>query len=410
MILFGIEKRFYFTAALLIIAGCTLSVFGEGSKKELISNHIKLLKGPLSALNKKPKDKPKQIGRPKYIRGIHLTPWTAGSRKAKERINKMLDETELNAVVIAIKEVAGEVYIGGVKSAEELNTNASRIPGLRKYVRELKEKNYYTIARVVIFKDDLLARIKPEWAVRDSSGAVWQDYSGYAWIDPFDKASWEYNLDISLQAVKLGFDEIQFDYIRFPSDGRISDCRYDQVFTSTSGVSALVEFLKKARKQINAAGAKFSIDVFGLATTNLHDMGIGQKIVEMTECVDYVSPMVYPSHYYKTTYGIDNPNKEPYLTVYLSLQGAKKRLGDSFKKLRPYLQDFSLGHPYGHKEVRAQIQACYDNDIPEWLLWDPTCKYTREALKGPEFSDVYEKSEIPIPLIKKTTEQIKRAK
>ncbi|MCB4792852.1 MAG: putative glycoside hydrolase [Elusimicrobia bacterium] len=331
--------------------------------------------------------------KPKYVRGIHLTAWLAGSVKGREKIFKLLEETELNTVVIDIKEMQGEVYIPGVKSFSKESTFTFAIPNIEDYLAELHKRGIYTIARIVVFKDNLLPRKMPELGVKNKiTGDLWQDRAGVTWLDPFNKEAWNYNIDIAKRAKELGFDEVQFDYIRFPSDGNTKNCSYSKQHTSTAAVSALDGFLRSAYKQLKPLGLNISIDVFGLTTTNIHDMGIGQKIVEMSENVDFVSPMVYPSHYNKGEYGIPDPDIEPYDTVYLSLRGAKRRLGNSYAKLRPYLQDFSIKHRYGAKEVVEQIQAVYDNDIGEWLLWNPSCRYTIEALKGKEFSDKFEKS------------------
>ncbi|MDR1926475.1 MAG: putative glycoside hydrolase, partial [Endomicrobium sp.] len=189
-----------------------------------------------------------------------------------------------------------------------------------------------------------------------------------------------YNLQIAERAVNIGFDEIQFDYIRFPSDGNTKNCRYCKPHSVDEASKVLVDFLKEANKRLKTKNTQISIDVFGLTTTATDDMGIGQKIVEMTEWVDYVSPMIYPSHYGKWNYGIENPNKEPYKVVYYAIEGALKRI--PVKKLRPWLQDFSLGHKYNEDEVKAQMQACYDNKVGSWLLWNPRCIYTRAALKN----------------------------
>ncbi len=180
--------------------------------------------------------------------------------------------------------------------------------------------------------------------------------------------------------MNIGFDEIQFDYIRFPSDGNTKNCCYSKPHSTAEALKALVGFLKESNKRLKPKGAKISIDIFGLTTTATNDMGIGQKIVEMTEWVDYVSPMVYPSHYGKWNYGLAEPSKEPYKVVYFALASALKRI--PVEKLRPWLQDFSLGYKYGKDEVTAQIQACYDNKVNNWLLWNPRCVYTKSALKG----------------------------
>ncbi|MDR1942831.1 MAG: putative glycoside hydrolase [Endomicrobium sp.] len=336
----------------------------------------------------------------KYIRGIHLSAWISGSEKHRKLVLELFATTELNTAVIDIKEYEGQVYIK-VKEAEVNKTYVVAIPDLEKYILLLKEKGIYTIARIVIFRDNTISRKKPSLAVKNPDGTIWTDRKGAAWLDPYNKDAWDYNLKIAERAAEIGFDEIQFDYIRFPSDGNTKNCRYSKPHSATEASKALIGFLKEAKRRLNLKGAKISIDVFGLTTTATDDMGIGQKIVEMTEQVDYVSPMVYPSHYAKWTYGIADPNKEPYKVVYNSIEGALKRIPE--EKLRPWLQDFSLGYKYGKNEVRAQMQACYDNKIGSWLLWNPRCIYTIGALKNRYEENTFQISNPPTSEMLKTT-------
>jgi len=341
----------------------------------------------------------------KYLRGIHLSAWISGPTKHRVAVEQVFADTELNTAVIDIKEYEGQVYIDGVKMAEENHTYFPAMKNLKEYLAELKEKGIYTIARLVVFKDNLMPLKKPSLAVKNPDGTLWKDRKGSTWLDPYNKDAWEYNIQIAERAIDLGFQEIQFDYIRFPSDGNTKNCRYsNKKHSRAEAPKAIVEFLKEAAKRIRDKGGKVSIDVFGLTTTSQDDMGIGQKIVDMAEQVDYVSPMVYPSHYAKGEYGIADPDKSPYATVYKSMEGAARRIPK--EKLRPWLQDFSLGVKYTKEEVRAQIQACYDNDIPDWLLWNPRCVYTRDALKGQDAETEYKKSDPPTPEMIKTQEKL----
>jgi hypothetical protein len=324
--------------------------------------------------------KPEEKTKRKYIRGVHLSAPISDSEKHRRIVADLFDNTELNTAVIDIKEYEGKVYIDGVKIVNANGAYAKAIPDLKKYISNLKEKGIYTIARIVVFKDNTKTRKKPELAVKNPDGTIWTDRKGVAWLDPYNKDTWDYNLQIAERAVNIGFDEIQFDYIRFPSDGNTKNCCYSKPHSTAEALKALIGFLKESNKRLKTKGAKISIDVFGLTTTATDDMGIGQKIVEMTEWVDYVSPMVYPSHYGKWNYGLVEPNKEPYKVVYFALADALKRI--PAEKLRPWLQDFSLGYKYGKDEVTAQIQACYDNKVSNWLLWNPRCVYTKNALKG----------------------------
>jgi hypothetical protein len=352
------------------------------------------------------KPEKKVIGQ--YIRGIHLSAWVSGSEKRRRGAIDLFDNTELNTAVIDIKEYEGEVYIDGIKIVDVNNAYVSAMPDIKDYVAKLKEKGVYTIARIVVFRDNTMTRKKPKLAVKNPDGTIWTDRKNIAWLDPYDQDTWDYNLQIAEKAVSIGFDEIQFDYIRFPSDGNTKNCRYTKPHSAAEATKALVGFLKEANRRLKNKGAKISIDVFGLTTTATDDMGIGQRIIEMTEWVDYVSPMVYPSHYGKWNYGIAEPNKEPYKVVYYAIEGALKRI--SSEKLRPWLQDFSLGHKYGKDEVRTQIQACYDNKIGSWLLWNSGCVYTRNALKGQDEGNSYQESDPPTSEMLKTAEKKQQAK
>lgn len=320
---------------------------------------------------------------PDHVKGVHLTAWVAGSAKLRERIWDLIRTTEINTVVIAVKEYEGEVYVPGVSLAEKHGAYVNAIPDLEKYLAELKAKGVYRVARIVVFKDKLLSGKRPDLAVKRPDGGVWMDRAGNSWLDPYNKEVWEYTFSVAERCVRLGFEEIQFDYIRYPSDGDIKQCRYSYAqHNSSSAARNLENFLSAANKRLKPLGANLSIDIFGLIPSVEHGMGIGQSLVNMSQNVDYISPMVYPSHYAKGEYGIPDPNKEPYKVVHRTLSDATKRLGVDSAKLRPYLQDFSLfGVHYGAEEVKAQIQACDDAGVKDWLLWNPNSKFTKEALR-----------------------------
>jgi hypothetical protein len=318
------------------------------------------------------------------IRAIHVTCWQVSSKKYRAYLDRMFKETMVNAVTIDIKEYKGEVYIP-VKMAKEVGAFVNAIPDLPAYLAELKKRGIYTIARQVCFKDDIMPRKRPALSVHNQQGEIWYDKHHNTWLDAHNKEAHRYNLLIALQASEMGFDEIQFDYIRFPTDGNLKAIRYPIAHTRQSASDALVEFLAQAHQLLTPRGTRISIDVFGLTTSDNTGMGIGQLIVPMTEQVDYVCPMVYPSHYAKGEYRIPNPNTEAARTVHHALRDAIKTLGPAqAHKLRPYLQDFSLfGVHYGTKEVRAQIQAAADLGIMDWTLWNPRCVYTLTALQTP---------------------------
>lgn len=327
-------------------------------------------------------------------KGMHLTTFASASQIHKKRINDLLDNTEMNAVVIDIKEIDGAISI---KNISGNITYSKYIPNIEPYLKEVKDKGIYTIARIVVFRDNVMPRKKPELAVKNPDGSLWQDRNKITWLNPYKQEAIDYILEIAEKTADMGFDEIQFDYIRFPSDGKLSDCRYGVESSSMTASNAITNFLKQAKQRLAPKGKKISIDVFGLTTTEKSDMGIGQKIMKMMKYVDYISPMIYPSHYNNGEYGIEKPNKEPYRTVYIALQGAKQRL--PAEKLRPWLQDFSLrGVKYGPAEIQAQIQACYDCGVKTWLLWNASCKYTKGGLKSK--ADQYSYTQTPDEKIK----------
>jgi len=326
---------------------------------------------------------PVPLKMPDYVRGVHLSAWAASSFKLRKRIWDLLKTTEINTVVLAVKEYDGEVYVPGVPLAEKYGAYVNAIPDLEKYLAELKDSGVYRVARIVVFKDNILSQKRPDLAVQSPDGRVWKDFAGNSWLDPYNKEVWDYIFSIGERCVQLGFEEIQFDYIRYPSDGDIRQCRYSYAqHNSSSAARNLENFLLAANKRLKPMGINLSIDIFGLIPSIEHGMGIGQSLVNMSRNIDYISPMVYPSHYSKGEYGISEPNREPYKVVHRTLSDAAKRLGVDLPKLRPYLQDFSLfGVHYGAEQVKAQIQACDDVGVKNWLLWNPNSKFTKEALK-----------------------------
>jgi hypothetical protein len=346
----------------------------------------------------------RRVNTPEYVRGMHVSMWAAGSKSLNDAIVALVEETEFNTMVITVKEVDGKIALPGIKEAAKYKYNVRPVRDWKTYLDSLKEKGIYTVARMCVFKDNAAASAMPELAIKNPEGGVWLDAARGAWFDPYNKKSWEYAISIALKAAELGFDEIQFDYIRFPADGKLKDCRYSNPTNNAKErVKALTGFLKEASARLKQQypHIKISVDTYGLTTTDPGDMGIGQRIEEMAKYVDYVSPMVYPSHYYKGTYGIAEPNKSPYAVAYIGLEGGAARV--PAEKLRPWYQDFSLyGVTYDAQKVRAQIQAGYDTGVGSWLLWSPSCKYTKAALKGPDEEDTFEKSKPPTALMVKT--------
>ena len=316
----------------------------------------------------------------KEIRGIHITSWGAGSRKLRTALLKNIDNSVINTVVIAIKETDGRVYIPGVKIAKVYGSTLTAIRNPKEMLEDFNKRGIYKIARIVAFKDSFLPEIFPELGVKDSKGDLWRDKKGGTWTDPYNKEIWKYNIEVAKRAAKLGFDEIQFDYIRYPTEGDISECRYSKPHNSKAAIKNIADFLKYAKKHLKPYKVKISAAVFGLTTTAKGDMGIGQNIKVIANNADFVYPMMYPSHYYSGQYDLENPNSSPYKTINFGLRDALEKLGKNYYKLRPYLQDFSIGHKYGPHEVRAQILAAKFNSLKSWILWNPSNRYNWKAL------------------------------
>jgi len=316
----------------------------------------------------------------KEIRGIHITSWGAGSRKMRGKLLKNIDNSIINTLIVAIKETDGRVYIPGVKLAQKYGSTLKAIPKPKEMREDFDKRGLYTIARIVVFKDAFLPELFPELAVKNPEGDLWKDRKGGTWTDPYNRKIWKYNIEIAKEAARLGFDEIQFDYIRYPSEGKISNCRYSKPHSSKTATKNIANFLKYANKQLKNYNVKISAAVFGLTTTAKTDMGIGQDIKLIAANTDFVYPMMYPSHYYAGQYGLKDPNSEPYKVINAGLRDAAKRLGKDYYKLRPYLQDFSIGYKYGPHEVRAQILAAKFNSLKSWILWNPSNRYNWKAL------------------------------
>lgn len=318
------------------------------------------------------------------VKGIYLNPFTAGHPDRLQPILDLLERTELNSVVVDVKDDHGYMtFPVADPTAVPAGTVRAQIADMAHLIDELRSRRIYSIARVVSFKDGVVTRFHPEWAAVHVDGGLWRDSAGMTWLDPYNAQSWSYLVSIARAAARAGFDEIQFDYVRFPSDGDLDTIQYPAK-DQRSRRQVIAEFLAYARRELQPLDVRVSADVFGLVTSFPDDMGVGQRLEEIGATVDYVSPMLYPSHYTPGNLGLANPNAMPYDTVYRSLQDAKGRLVTAglaeTAMIRPWLQDFSMGHAYGPDEVRSQIRATYDAGYSEWMLWNAASQYTEPAL------------------------------
>lgn len=324
------------------------------------------------------------------VRALYMSGWVAGGTTRWHQLLDIVDRTELNAVVIDVKEDGMLSYAApNVALAAETGADQKMIPDVDAKLAELKKRNIYAIARITVFRDKIVPRKKPALAIQRPDGSPWRDRSGHYWLDPYSKAAWDYNVAVAEDAARRGFDEVQWDYVRFPSEGARSGRRYPSKAKNDARSEARViaDFLAYAREKLGPAGVKVSADVFGLTLSADDDLGIGQKLALMAPHLDFVCPMVYPSHYGRGGLGVAYPNASPYQTVFRALRDGNKRLKavpNNACMMRPWLQDFSLGVRYGEKQVRAQIEAARANGVKEYLLWNAANRYTTAALVPPK--------------------------
>ena len=333
---------------------------------------------------------------PFAARGVYLTMYGAGDEQLRGQAVRLLETTEANAIVVDVKGDRGLLaYQSRVPLAEQIGANAGpTLPDVDRWLADLRGRGYYVIARIVVFKDDLLARNGPEAGLDVAiksvrTGEVWVDGEGLGWVDPFRQEVREYNLALAREAAERGFDEIQFDYIRFPTDPSsgtsVDDAVYSREPTSESRVEAIAEMLRQARQLLRPYGVFTSIDLFGYSCWRDDDLGIGQRLASLAPHVDYVSPMIYPSTFtagLPGSLGYPATVERPYEVVFGTLQAARERLGASRAVLRPWLQYFddypwATGRPYNSSEIQSQKRAAQDAGAVGWMFWDPTNRYAR---------------------------------
>jgi len=357
---------------------------------------------------------PKEIElEPFTPKGVYLSFYGIGDRKLREDALHLLRETELNTLVIDIKGDRGMIpYRSSIALAAEIGAQKiTTVKDMRGLITSLKNEGIYTIARIVVFKDNLLANQKPDLAVKDLNGRIWNDREDLAWVDPFKKEVWDYNIQIAVEAAQQGFDEIQFDYIRFPDALPV---QFSMPNTMENRVKAISGFLMEARKRLLHYNVFLSADIFGYVCWNLNDTSIGQTLESIAPHLDYLSPMLYPSGFQYGIPGYRIPTTHPYEIVYLSLKKARERTGLSPFRFRPWLQafrDYAFDRRFfEEREIREQINGVERFGSHGWLLWNPQNIYSREGLKR-KGSSVYafQKPERPfkeLKLAKKAKEEV----
>ncbi len=410
---------------------------GEGATAEVASDKIEPPKVlvPVEVPNQKPLANP-----PSVVKAVYATSWSAGSVPKMNYLINLIKKTEVNAIVIDIKDYSGAVsYNMEVPEVIKYGAREARIAKINELIKRLHDEGIYVIGRVTVFQDPILAKARPNLAIKNTAtGGVWKDHKGIAWIDPGNMEAWDYIISIAKNAADHGFDEINFDYVRFPSDGDLKIMKFSSFDLKTTLKSQVIRsFFQYLRKE--TAGIKISADLFGLVTVNPDDLGIGQVIEYAYENFDFVAPMIYPSHYASGFMNFKNPADHPYEVIERSMKSAYQRLlafnvkqltidnkhltaninqtGNSegskvvgqrlnVAKLRPWLQDFNLGATYDAAKVKAQIDAtteafckatqatpdtnvtipqlCDETQLGDvyggWMLWDPRNNYTVSAL------------------------------
>ena len=365
---------------------------------------------------------------PPSVRAIYMTSCVAGTKDFRQRLVTLIDETEINAVIIDIKDYSGTISFKP-ESAEWVsawNASACGALDMKEFIRTLHEKGVFVIARLTVFQDPFYTKVRPDLAVaKASDGSVWHDRKGLSFIDVGSQDYWDHLLLLSKDAYNIGFDELNFDYVRYPSDGNMQDISFPKSMSGEYGSDKqanLEAFFKYLNEKLddetffsdvrheNAGRASStpwtSVDLFGMTTTNTDDLSIGQVIERSAPYFDFIAPMVYPSHYPNGFIGLSNPNDYPYKVVHYAMQGgvnrmtatttvvagfAHERIGTSTPavyakpvytgdKLRTWIQDFDYGGDYDAIDVRNQIQASYDAGVKSFMIWAPSNIYTRDAL------------------------------
>lgn len=356
------------------------------------------------------------IPTPTPLKGIYMSQCVVGTPSFRAKLVQLVDETDLNAIVIDIKDFSGTI---GFPIAEGELGEASMVScgakDMKEFVKMLHDKNIYVIGRITVFQDPYYTKKHPEQAVQSKSnpGVPWKDHKGLAFVDVSSRPYWEYIKELSILSYEMGFDELNYDYVRYPSDGNMSDAAYK----NPNKADAVELFWKYLHDEVKPIGVVISADLFGMTTSNTDDLGIGQQLEKALPYFDYIYPMVYPSHYPDGFLGLTDPNSDPYKVIHYAMTEAVKRtkatetpvktIGSiqvmrtetipatettpattrtvatgmytkqaySVEKIRPWLQDFDYGKEYTPADINAQNQATYDAGLTSWIYWDPSNRY-----------------------------------
>ncbi|HPD01078.1 MAG TPA: putative glycoside hydrolase [Acetivibrio sp.] len=404
------NKRFFLALIMLILtlagsAAC-LSINRNRSNRNITGEDIKNSRIEFIQQNENKgskEDSPpavKPVKNDVKVKGVYVTGTSAGNKKYMEKLVNLINTTELNAVVIDVKEDGRVNYPSEIKTVKDIGAH-QRLYDVDEVLKLLHDNGIYVIGRIVCFRDNYLAQKRADLAVKRKDGSIWRENGSIAWTNPYNREVWKYNIDIAKEAVEKGFDEIQFDYVRFPT---VSDKEVNYGEKTPPKADAVSDFLKEAAVEINRLGVPVSADIFAIVCETPGDWeGIGQVLERVGMDIDCISPMIYPSHYANASHGMMGngvgqsingvlfkaPDLKPYEVVYNVLLKTKERISkvDGYRaKVRPYLQDFTASYlpkgyyqTYGPKQVRQQIKAVYEAGYEEWILWDAANTYAESA-------------------------------
>lgn len=331
-------------------------------------------------------------------KALYVSFWAAGSKKYMRRILALAKATEINSVIVDVKNEFGLTsYRTKVPLAKAMNTAEQRtIRDIDGFIKELKSHDLYVIGRVVVFKDDLFARYKEEYALKDINGTVWRNREKLAWLDPYEKNVHAYVASIAADAASHGFDEINFDYVRFPlKEGLV----YQKPHTQANRIEAITDFLKTANEKLRPYNVYTSVDTYGYVCWNKGDTGIGHTIKSLSSQSDYIAPMLYPSGFGSGIMGFKDPTDHPYEIINESILAGLNQADIQPVRFRPWLQSFK---DYGFdrkffrsKEISEQIQGAQDASCSGWMLWNPSSRFKAHGLKD---------TLLPYPILPKSKE------
>ncbi|GEQ32602.1 putative glycoside hydrolase [Marinilactibacillus psychrotolerans] len=330
------------------------------------------------------------------VKGIFVTGYSAGGSKLDSLV-KMVNETELNSMVVDVKDDHGNMMMPLGSDNELINSSTQDVVDPEKFMNTMQENDIYPIARIVVFKDTKLATDRPDLSFT-KDGEVWKNGRKESFVNPYEKEVWDYNVEVARQAAKLGFKDIQFDYVRFPEgfENRDEELNYSRgeyadsdLNNTKQRVEAVTDFVAYAKQELQAYDVDVSVDIFGYAATLEETPGIGQNFSRISENVDVISSMIYPSHWGVGSLGIDRPDLEPYSVVdkYMEHENTIfEQLGEKAPVSRPWLQDFTASYlgsgyykQYGAEEVQEQIRALNEHGVNEFLLWNAGNVYSEGA-------------------------------